>query len=1204
MGFAHLHVHTEYSPKDSISKVSDVVAKVAEDGQKAVAITDHGSLGGIWELARAAKTAGITAIPGLEAYLALDASGQPSDRFDHVEMEVAGEGAATDGSGGDGATKKVRYHHLSILATSSTGWSNLIRLHNYAWEDTWYGAPRIDYGMLERYNEGLVVLTGCLGGPVQRPLMQAVLARRRLAGSSDDRAVQSVVEASLAEARRAIEKLIAIFGTERVFVEVMDHGIDGEEEIIGILYGLADEYALACVATGDSHCTHAHEEAAQDAWLAIGSGRKYADPNRWRFSGSGYHVKTEAEMRATRANDARWQEACTNTTLVAGLVDDDVVPEPKRRLPKFPTPPGFSDSTAYFRHRVWEGAKERYGDVLPTQVSERLTWEMDVIESKGFPDYFLITEDVINWCHTDYSPHDWISLKNGQKVDGSRSRKKPIWTGPGRGSAGGSLVSYCLKIIDVDPLEGHLLFERFLTPDSTRMPDIDVDFEYMRRDEVIDFFRIRWGRDNVAQIGTYGTDKSKSALLDAARTLDASSDGAELSSLVPMDGASPMPFSEFADVECGDVGRSFREAITSPVRAQIVALARAIEGVKSNESKHASAVLISAEPLTELIPMRRVEVKNLAGEKEPAWVSRWEGGELEEFGLLKFDALGLRTLDIIHRTVDLLAERGVTVDMASVPIDDLSDERVRRTWQMLGEGRSGSVFQLESTGMRQLLALAKPRRHEDLSTVVALYRPGPMGEGMHTRWANIRAGKEQMSYAHLTTHAEEERVLHSVLGASDGVIVLQEQLMQLAEKIAGFGPFAKSRLQKAVSKKKLADLDYLEPLFKQGGVYEKPDGSVEDIPGGSRAFTLPDGTFSPAFDPATLNVLWKTFKASGEYLFNKAHSYAYGKIAFWTAYLKANWLEDYAAAHLTLSDKAEHRTSMLTELSEQGVEVHPPDVNEAFEDTRNLSGTIVYGIGEAKGVSGKDAAFIVAERHARGLFRSFEDIATRLAPHVSPTCLRILAEAGAFDSLVGRKRMVQLSAAFVTDEKYSAPAFHMHKERVRGDVFDPVEAYTRQRRVLGVALDQLATENETVHTMVAARYMPYPVYRISFLGAFESTSNTAPFFMGIVTDMRVLESRHTSGHFAFLTLSDQDASIEVVVWTGLWERTFPQPSIGDLVVATGRVDRRELADGSSYRQVIAHRVDVHHIGSSTTYPKWHVPDLDRVLSGVGVALEA
>lgn len=354
MAFTHLHVHTEYSPKDSIAKIERIAKKVAEDQQQALAITDHGSLGGMWELRTQALAHNLKPIPGFEAYLALDPLIQMDDgrtrraiRTDHATIEVPKEGAATDGDGSDGATKKVRYHHLTVLASSQAGWRNLVRLHNEAWLDTWHGAPRIDYDMLREYRDGLIVLTGCLGGPLQRPLQSAVMALRRLNALTAKGALSTTeeslareythqVETSKSEARRGLERLIDIFGAKRVFIEVMDHGIDGEEEIIPMLYSLGDELGVKCVASGDSHCVDAHEEPAQDAWLAIGSKKKYADPNRWRFSGSGYHVKTEAEMRATRPDDPRWQEACDNTQIVADLVEDDVLPEPKLRLPKFP----------------------------------------------------------------------------------------------------------------------------------------------------------------------------------------------------------------------------------------------------------------------------------------------------------------------------------------------------------------------------------------------------------------------------------------------------------------------------------------------------------------------------------------------------------------------------------------------------------------------------------------------------------------------------------------------------------------------------------------------------------------------------------------------------------------------------------------------------------------------------------------------------
>lgn len=1198
MAFSHLHVHSEYSPKDSIAKVPAIVAKIARDGQGAVAVTDHGSLGGMWALHNAAREHGIKPIPGFEAYLALSPNGE--SRTEHIVERAATGETATDG-GSEG--KEVRYHHLTVLAATRTGWHNLLRLHNDGYDDLWY-TPRIDVTMLKRptadmkpahrvgcYGEGILVLTGCLGGPLQRPLQQAVLAERAADAADatgDDLGAQahrSRAEAHAATARTNVERLIDAVGAENVYVEVMFHGIDGELEILEKLYELADAYGLKCVATGDSHCVEAHDEAAQDAWLAIGSKKLYSDPKRWRFSGTGYHVKTEAEMRAVFPDDPRWQEACSNTALVADRVEDDVIPDPQMRLPKFPTPDG-STADEYLRRLTYDGARERYGAELPQHVVDRLEHELQVIGDKGFADYFLIEWDTISWCRSDYTAEDWVARLAGRDVDdATRERKKPISVGPGRGSAAGSAVSYCLGIVGVDPIDARLLFERFLAPDRTGMPDIDVDFEFLRRAEVHHFLQIRWGVNAVAQIGTYVVGLSKGALKAAARTLDMVGAAEKLAKLVPMKGVKPMPFDAFTQPD-SPVGHDFREALAAygDEGRSLLALARAIEGVKSAESVHACGILVSADDLRDIVPM----LKKAGSGSSGMWVTRWEGPELEEFGMLKMDVLGLRNLDIAEYCLGLIRDGGEDVDLEGVDETAIDDARVAATWQMLADGRTAGVFQLESAGMTRLLTTAigamlsrgEAPTLEDLSTVIALYRPGPMGEGMHDLWAEIKAARAHKSYGQFTAVPAEQDVIASVLDDTEGVIVLQEQLMSLAQSIAGFGPYTKSKLQKAVSKKRQKDLDLLEPLFIHGGVFTAPDGSEEAVPGGTAEFTRPDGSTSPAFAEPTLHALWQTFKASGEYLFNKAHSFAYGQLAFWTAYLKANWPLEYGAALLVRTDKAEARRAMLSELARHGVDVLPPVINLArasthvHTDSNGGQRRIVFGLAEVKGVSRAAAELIVHERDA-GPFESFEDATTRLlagsitmpdgaVKRVSTAELEHLVIAGAFDEFGARLPMVRLVRGLSAPARSgaTAPSFPPLAEQDPRD-WSPVERAARQADLLRVSLGEHPMATREVADILGTWSPSGEVRNVNVqrLSAAVSYADQAarPFFAGILSSWRVV-SRET-GDFAFGVIEDAEHSLEIAVWARALRALRARgedalPRVGDLVVVTGRVEQR------------------------------------------------
>ena len=729
---------------------------------------------------------------------------------------------------GEGVSTK-KYEHLTLLAISRTGWGNLVTMTNES-QDTFWHKPRIDYDLLTRYGEGLIVLTGCLGGPVAG----------QLARGNRDAAIVN------------LHKLIAAVGKDNVYVEVMDHGIPAQLRIMDDLRSVAAELDLPVVATNDSHYLHAEDKDAHEAWLAVGTRKVLTDEKRFKFHGTGHHLRTETEMRALQGGADWWQNACDTTVTIAARVADNVLPAPRLRLPKYPLPDGFTDSGTYLKHLVRQGARDRYGQDparpghLPPVVNERLKFEFGVVHPAGLDDYFLITWDVIAWARSDRGlPTEAFPM-------GEPGRKKPIRVGPGRGSASGSAISYCLHIVGVDPLKHGLLFERFLNPERTGMPDIDVDFEQGRRPEVLRYIERRFGRDRVARIGTFGVAATRMALIDAARVTGVTWLGAKLSPLVPI-GASgkPVSLATLADVN-DKSGEAFRKAVTgagAPAQT-VLALARSFEGVTKREGIHACGTLIADEPMVSLVPLRHDRAKGATD--EDLLVTVWDGKDVDGYGLLKMDVLGLRNLDVISAAVDFIEETtGHLVDPdALIPGDPTDQVRDTKTWELISSGRTGGVFQLESPGITSLAEKVAPSSLADLTALVALYRPGPMAAKMHEHYAARKNGHEAIDYEDTTNDPDEQDVIASVLGATYGTIIFQEQLMSLGGAVGGLDPVMRNTLQKAFSKKDKEKMALVKGAFYAGGLAGAGPAGVK-------------------FSQATLDNLWVTFDGAAAYLFNQ-----------------------------------------------------------------------------------------------------------------------------------------------------------------------------------------------------------------------------------------------------------------------------------------------------------------------------------------------
>lgn len=1043
-GFVHLHTHSEYSDFDGLSSVTRLVDAAAADGQTALAITDHGRLASLWALRTAcAKSGTVVPIPGIEAYLVVSGI-----RHDPGTIQVAADSDDLDPGGSSAsstraATKTKRYEHLTILASTRTGLRNLIEMSNRSQESKAGKYPLIDYELLAEHAEGLIVLTGCVGGPIAGPL-----SRNTGADPAADAA-----EAERAQAN--LERLIAAVGHENVYVELADHGQAAQERVLTGLYEIAARNDLPVVVTNDSHYVAEDEQPVHEAHIALGqSGRTINDPDRYRFSGSGQFFRTEAQMRALRPDDEIWQRGCDETVRIAARIEADIFPETRLRVPSFPIPAWFTtglengtykrysvpssaaDGTdpvtfSYFMHRVHAGAKQRWGEDLPAEVSARLKFELSVICRLGVMDYFLLVEDLIAWARSDWTADDWVTRHDHDTEDPERARKAPIHVGPGRGSAPGSAVSYSLQIVGIDPIEGGLLFERFLDLERTEMPDIDVDFEKERRGEVIDYLSVRYGHNNVCRLGMHGTNKAKRAIDSAGRYLEIPvSTVADVKKQLPTDCADlAMLLREDPPETTGmntkdaavlrdrhEAGQTLRDHLAAHDGddlpgpgtrrrarygvATMMEYAAVLEGVVVSPGTHPCGVVVSDENLTPLVPMRLVE-----GD----WITEWDGADIADFGLLKMDVLGLRNLDIVKATEqNVIATHGeIDFDLLELRTDG---PRAEAAWELLGRGDSTGVFQLESGGMRDLLTTAHPHTLDDLAALIAAYRPGPMSAGMHTEWAERTGGKAPVSYDSLTTDPAEQEVIATVLGQSQGVILFQEQMMRLGKIVGKFDAARANNLRRAISKKKQDLIDSLKPDF---------------IAGAQREGVAEDGkTPIPAFSAETAERLWIAFEGSGSYSFNKSHTSAYGALAFQTAYLKANWPAEFGAAVLRFTgsgkDKAHLRVATIRSLRAEGVTVQAPDINISDEHTIARDGDVWLGLGEIKGV-GSIAAEIVAERERGGKFASMAEVATRVIvlaaddgvkkKSVTSAQLAALAQAGAFDHVGNGYRLGHVIAS-------------------------------------------------------------------------------------------------------------------------------------------------------------------------------------------------
>ncbi|HEY3574687.1 MAG TPA: DNA polymerase III subunit alpha [Arthrobacter sp.] len=919
--FVHLHTHTEYSMLDGAARLGELFDETERLGMPALATTDHGYLFGAFDFWRKATDKGIKPIIGVEAYVTPGTA-----RGDKSRVRWGDESQRKDDVSGGGS-----YTHMTLLSYNNVGMRNLFRASSIASLDSVFGKwPRLDRELLNTYSEGLIATTGCPSGEVQTRLR---LGQYR-------------------EALEAAAEFRDIFGAENYFCELMDHGLDIERRVTGDLLRLAKELNLPLVATNDLHYTHEHDAKAHEALLAIQSGSTLLEPtydnggSRFAFSGSGYYLKSPREMRELFRDHP---DACDNTLLIAERCEVSFNTG-ANYMPRFPCPEG-EDETSWLVKEVDKGLQYRYPAGIPDEVRKQADYELGVITSMGFPGYFLVVADFINWAKN-----------NGIRV------------GPGRGSGAGSMVAYAMRITDLDPLRHGLIFERFLNPDRVSMPDFDVDFDDRRRPEVIDYVTRKYGDERVAMIVTYGTIKTKQALKDSSRVLGYPfSMGEQLTkALPPAVMAKDIPL---ADIQNKDAKRyseaaDFRQLIsTDPEAAKVFETALGIEGLKRQWGVHAAGVIMSSDPIIDVIPiMRRFQDGQV--------ITQFDYPTSEGLGLIKMDFLGLRNLTIISDALEnIKMNRGIDLDLETLELDDAA------SYELLARGDTLGVFQLDGGPMRSLLKLMKPDNFEDISAVLALYRPGPMGANAHTDYA-LRKNKIQDV---IPIHPELEEPLKEILGGTFGLIVYQEQVMAVAQKLAGYSLGQADILRRAMGKKKKSELDKQFAGFSQG---------------------MQDNGYSME----AVKTLWDILLPFSDYAFNKAHSAAYGVISYWTAYLKAHYAPEYMAALLTsVGDDKDKSAIYLNECRRMGITVLPPDVNESALNFTPVGEDIRFGMGAIRNVGVNVVEAMVAAREKEGAYSSFKDYLMKVPAVVcNKRTIESLIKAGAFDSLGHHRRALAM----------------------------------------------------------------------------------------------------------------------------------------------------------------------------------------------------
>jgi DNA polymerase-3 subunit alpha len=1093
--FTHLHTHTEFSMLDGAARITDLVDAAVADGQPALGITDHGNLYGVLDFYEACRERGITPIIGTEAYMAGES------RFERPVRR-----GRVDDTGGDAEGGKL-YYHLTLLAESNAGYANLLKLSSAAFLEGYYYKPRADWELLEQYHEGLIATSGCLGGVV----LQSLLA-------GDD-------AGALAKAARLQE----IFGRDSFFVELQDHGLDDQRLTNPKLVDIARRIGAPLLATNDSHYTHRGDAEAHDALLCVQTGALLSDANRFRFQGTEHYLKSAAEMRHLFREV---EEACDNTLLIAERAHVEIE-FGRPALPEFEVPSRITGATyedrasAYLRELTYEGAVRRYGEDPPAEVRERLDFELGVISSMGFPAYFLVVWDLIRFA-----------------------RESGIRVGPGRGSAAGCCVAYCLGIVDLDPIKYDLLFERFLNPGRKQMPDIDMDFDERYRSDVIRYAAERYGQDHVAQIVTFSTIKARAAVRDAARVLGFDySVGDRVAKAMPplvMGRDTPLAacFERIPGHEDGYAASSELRRMCEEEDAvrKTVEVARGLEGLRRQDGIHAAAVVITKDPLVEYVPIQRKPDGQGRIEDAPI-VTQYEMHGVEALGLLKMDFLGLRNLSVLERTCDLVELRtGDRPDLDNLALDD------PEVFAMLSRGDSIGVFQLEGGPMRALMRRLAPSSFDDVAALVALYRPGPMAHNMHNHYADRKNGREPIHYQHPD--------LEPVLQDTYGLMIYQESVMRVAQRMAGYSLEEADNLRKACGKK------------------------IRELIAKEREKFIA-GCVATGYDADLGKQLFDIIEPFADYAFNKPHAYGYGLIAYQTAWCKAHHPVEYLAALLTSVRDDKDRTAVyLAECRSLGIEVMVPDINLAHADfTPSVLGdrVIIFGLAAVRNVGESLVERIVLERDEHGPYASIYDFVRRADPIVlNKRTMESLIKGGAFDSfgiprkglfliveeLVSRtlERRRENDAGIATLFAAAAEAAGSGSGTWEGTELPiPEQEFTKHERLrFEKEMLGLYVSDHPLLGVAGAlrRYTDHTIAETKELAEFQSADAPIVRVGGVVTDVQRRFSKRGE-EWARFTLEDLGGAIEVLCFAKPYAEYGGYLEPDAVVVVVGRLDTRE-----------------------------------------------
>ncbi len=1071
MNFAHLHVHTEYSLLDGSSKIKEITKRAKELGMNSLAITDHGVMYGCIDFYRAALENGIKPIIGCEVYVA------PGSRFNKELSE-----------------NEERYYHLILLAENNKGYENLCKIVSKGFVEGFYYKPRVDYEVLEQFHEGIICLSACLAGEVQK----------HLARGDYEKGKQTAL------------RYESIFGKGNYFLEMQDHGIAEQATVNQQLMRLSEELGIDLVCTNDVHYTFADDVEAHDILLCIQTGKKKADEDRMRYEGGQYYLKSPEEMLnlfryAPQAleNTQKIADRC-NVTFEFGVT----------KLPSFPVPDGYTPWTylvelckngLHTRYPVFRGELDENCHYSKEELEERLSYELNTIKNMGYVEYFLIVWDFIHYAKS-----------NG------------IAVGPGRGSAAGSIVSYCLEITDIEPMRYSLLFERFLNPERVSMPDIDVDFCIERRQEVIDYVGRKYGKDHVAQIVTFGTLKAKGVIRDVGRVLDmpyAQCD--EIAKMIPnelnitLDGALKQ-------------NKELRDLYESDGQVKyLIDMSRRLEGLPRHASMHAAGVVICGKPVDEYVPLSRAA--------DGSVTTQYIMTTLEELGLLKMDFLGLRNLTVIQNAQRFIEKnRGVKIDLMKIDYND------KKVLEYIGTGNTEGIFQLESTGMKNFMKELKPQSLEDIIAGIALYRPGPMD--FIPKYLEGKNNRESVVY--------DCPQLKPILESTYGCIVYQEQVMQIVRDLAGYSLGRSDLLRRAMSKKKQAVMEKERQSFVYGNEEEGVNGCIKN-----------------GISEEIANKIYDEMIDFAKYAFNKSHAAAYGVVAYQTAYLKYYYASEFMAAMLTsVMDVSGKIAEYVYSCRSMGIEILPPDINEGESGFSAKGNSIRYGLTAIKNVGKNVIDNIVEERENHGKFKDLEDFITRTAGLVNKRAIENFIKAGAFDSLNATRKQMMIVYSQILDGVLKDTKDSLEGQMSIFDMADEStkETYKIKMPDVGEYSDdeKLAYEKEVIGIYASGHPLQAQEEKwrkhitnmsIDFIQTEEDEESKIQDKAqvqvgGLITSITHKYTR-TGQQMAFMTLEDLVGNIEIIVFPRQFERNRAVLEEGNKVFVNGTAKIEENDDG-------------------------------------------